>query len=117
MILVIDRTGEFITLVVKSHNLDASNYKRFCNMVDLLLDRYKEISCDLSHIKFMDSVGIGGIINCLKRAQEVGGNINIVGLSDAILALFELVKLHSMFEAMPDKEVLLQDYCNETCRL
>ena len=85
-------------------SLDASNVASFREkMVPLLADGNRLV-VDLEKIEFIDSAGIGALISCLRIAAERNAQLVLCGLSRPVKALFELMRMHRVFEIHADRE-------------
>ena len=60
------------------------------------------IVIDCSLIIFTDSTGSALIVSALQKARQRGGDVYLVGLSDQILELLELMRLHTVFRLFED---------------
>lgn len=58
---------------------------------------------NLSHVRFMDSAGLGEVVACLKRVREAGGDLKLAGLSQRVTDLFTLTKLMQIFDVYADE--------------
>jgi len=50
----------------------------------------------MHEIEYMDSSGVGIIVSIIQRMREVGGKLEIHGLSDAGRELFQILRLASL---------------------
>jgi len=53
---------------------------------------------DLAEVDFVDSSGLGSLVACLRSVNKLGGDIRIAALQDRVRAVFELIRLHHIFE-------------------
>jgi anti-sigma B factor antagonist len=60
------------------------------------------IVIDLSQTEFMDSSGLGVVVSGLQNARKKEGDVYLAHMSDAIRALFELTRLHTVFKIFDD---------------
>ena len=51
-------------------------------------------------IEYMDSSGVGIIVSIIQRMREVGGKLEITGLSDVGRELFQILKLAGLNEVV-----------------
>jgi len=65
---------------------------------------------DLSKIEFIDSTGLGALVSCLRQAHSTGGEIKLVGLTKSARALFELVRMHRVFEVFNSSAEAITSY-------
>ena len=56
---------------------------------------------DLSHVEYMDSAGMGAIINCYVSCQKNGRKLIVTGVSDRIKALFTLTHVDTLIPTKP----------------
>lgn len=85
-------------------SLDASNVASFREQIAPLLSDSKRFVIDLDKIDFIDSAGIGALISCLRIAAEDRAQLVLCGLNRPVKALFELMRMHRVFEIHQDRE-------------
>ncbi len=59
---------------------------------------------DLSGVPYMDSAGMGVVVNCHVHCQSRGGKLVAVGVSSRILALFEMTHVDKVIAMAPTIE-------------
>jgi anti-sigma B factor antagonist len=92
---------------VDSKILDASTARAFKDAMKPLLIQDAKLVIDLSSVEFIDSSGLGALVSCLRQAHTTGGEIKLAGLKKPVRVLFELVRMHRVFEVFnnPDEAV------------
>ncbi|WP_379129515.1 STAS domain-containing protein [Paenibacillus sp. sgz500958] len=55
---------------------------------------------DFSTCQFIDSTGLGVIVSTYKKCLEVGGNLKLKSLSANVMKVFEMTRLHRVFEIL-----------------
>lgn len=98
MQLSIDKVNDISIILVPAATLDAGNSKAFKNDVAPLLTRGARVVLDLSQVKFVDSSGLGAMLYCLRQLTSVEGDLKLCGMTKSVRALFELVRMHRVFE-------------------
>lgn len=66
---------------------------------------------DLTHTPYMDSAGLGCIINCYVSAEKNGQRFYLAGANERIAALLETARVHKLIRSYPtvkDVEVTLR---------
>ena len=53
---------------------------------------------DISQVPYMDSAGLGLLVNVYVAAQKNGRKVSIVGATPRIIALFEMTKVDSLMK-------------------
>ena len=56
-------------------------------------DRPTKVLVDLSHLRLIDSSGVGAIVALFKAVRAYGGNLAVVGVRDQPLAILRLLRL------------------------
>ncbi len=80
--------------------LDASNAADFKSAVMPAISASKAtiIVIDLTSVEFMDSMGLGALVACLRRTEAQKQRLQLCNLKPKVRALFELVRLYKVFE-------------------
>lgn len=53
---------------------------------------------DLQHVRFIDSSGLGALVSGFKNATSSHGNLQLAALQPQVKSMFELTRLHRVFE-------------------
>jgi len=69
----------------------------------LVATRPAAVEVDLSHLRMIDSSGVGALVSLYKRVRSQGGSVVIKGIRDQPLAIFQLLKL-DRFMLRPEKK-------------
>jgi sigma-B regulation protein RsbU (phosphoserine phosphatase) len=85
-------------------SLDASNAKRFKQEVIPAIESTSKVVIDLSGVEFVDSSGLGVLLSCYRQVVSAGGDLKLCGMAPAVRALFELVRMHRIFDTYPTRE-------------
>jgi anti-sigma B factor antagonist len=101
--------GENVAIVqVAAPTMDASNAAQFKSSLAPLCVDGSKIILDLSAVKFVDSSGLGAMLSCLRKLNAIGGDLKLCGMNKPIRALFELVRMHRVFEIFNSHEEALR---------
>jgi anti-sigma B factor antagonist len=90
--------------------LDASNSREFKSAVAPLLNPNTKLVLDLHKVDFVDSTGLGALVSCLRQAHSFDGEIKLCGLTKPVRALFELVRMHRVFEIFNNSDEAVSSY-------
>ncbi len=104
MAIAFDKMGDVAVAVVPMEELDASNAAEFKRDVAPLLEATTKLVLDLSRLRFVDSSGLGAFISCLRKLNAKGGDLKLCGMSKQVRAVFELVRMHRIFDIFGTKE-------------
>jgi len=96
------KIGDIDVLVLKGR-LDASSSRLVKeSMSELVKDKRVKIVIDLADIDFIDSSGLGSLVAALRSVNKMEGDIKIASLQAPVRAIFELTRLHKIFEIFDD---------------
>lgn len=86
-------------LIVGEERLDASNSGELREiMLHLLEVGGQQLVIDLSQVNFIDSSGLGALLSGFKSANLRSGSLVLAGLQSRVQSMFELTRLHRVFE-------------------
>jgi anti-sigma B factor antagonist len=95
---------EVLVIQVQEDNLDASNVRAFRDSMKNLFQGKSRIVLDMSSLKFIDSMGLGALISCLRETNGKKGDFRLSNMSRPVLALFELMRMHRVFNIYETSE-------------
>ena len=98
MDIAVDTTGDVAVVVVPVEELDASNAGEFKREMAPVLEANTKLVFDLHRLRFTDSSGLGVFISCLRQVNARGGDVKLCDMSPQVRAVFELVRLHRIFD-------------------
>jgi anti-sigma B factor antagonist len=102
MILKIEEQGQVVLIEIKEERLDAHNSGELkAEMLKLFDEGKNNILIDLKDVRFVDSSGLGSLVSGFKNASARNGNLKLCGLQPQVKSMFELTRLHRVFEIFP----------------
>jgi anti-sigma B factor antagonist len=104
MALACHSLGDVTVAVVPMEELDAGNAAEFKREVGPVLEAAPKVVLDLSPLRFVDSSGLGAFISCLRKLNAKGGDVKLCAMSKQVRAVFELVRMHRIFDIYGTKE-------------
>jgi anti-sigma B factor antagonist len=104
MAIAFDKIGDVTVAMVPMAELDTSNAGEFKREIAPLLESTMRLVLDLSRLRFVDSSGLGAFISCLRKLNAKGGDVKLCGMSKQVRAVFELVRMHRIFDIYATKE-------------
>jgi len=75
---------------------------------DIIAQGSGKLILDLTATGFMDSSGLSVLVSSLQAARKKDGDVYLVGMGATIRALFELTRLHTVFQIFDDEAVALK---------
>lgn len=110
MEIPLDKVDELTVATVPVEELDASNSSEFKRDMAPVLQANNKLILDLSQLRFVDSSGLGAMLSCLRQLTAKGGDLKLCCMSKQVRALFELVRMHRIFDIYNTKEQALQAF-------
>jgi|ERR1039458_4477994 anti-sigma B factor antagonist len=104
MEIAFDKIGSIAVAAVPVDELDASNAGEFKRDIGPVLQANTKLVLDLSRLRFVDSSGLGAILSCLRQLSAKSGDLKLCGMSKQVRALFELVRMHRIFDIYGTRE-------------
>lgn len=94
-----ENINDKILVRVKEVRLDADNSGELKEYLQRLLkNEAKALVIDLSAVNFIDSSGLGALLSGYKNASLLQGSLVLSGLQPRVQSMFELTRLHHVFE-------------------
>lgn len=66
-------------------------------LIEVAAGRPKRLILNLSDVQYMDSSGVGTLVELLRRVNSYKGKLALVGLTDRVRSVFEITKLDKFF--------------------
>ena len=104
MEIAVDHRGDVAVAVLPVEELDASNAPEFKRDIAPVLEANTRLVFDLSRLRFVDSSGLGAFLSCLRQVNAKGGDLKLSGMSKQVRGVFELVRLHRIFDILGTTE-------------
>lgn len=90
--------------------LDASVVGDFKSEMTPILKTQSRVIFDMENVQFVDSSGVGAILSCLRSLNAEGGDLKICSLTKPVRALFELVRMHKIFEIFESRDAAVSSF-------
>ncbi len=105
MIVRIEEKGNVVLVEVKEERLDAHNSGDFKSQMNALFEEGKKnLVVNLEAVRFIDSSGLGALVSGYKNASSREGNLKLCSLQPQVNSMFELTRLHRVFEIFPGSD-------------
>jgi phosphoserine phosphatase RsbU/P len=95
-----EKVGDILIITPEGESLDARDASKFKELVLKLINENNshEVICDLNQLQFIDSSGLGSMLSVLRELNSRGGDLKLSCMNKPIRTMFELVKMHKIFE-------------------
>jgi len=104
MDISVEQVDDVTVATIHVSELDAGNASDFRRDISPILEAHHRLVFDLSRLRFVDSSGLGAFISCLRKANAAGGDLKLCALSKPVRAVFELVRMHRVFDIFATRE-------------
>ncbi len=101
-----------LIIEVLTEVLDANNASAFCAAVDGHLAGGPPVVFDLGAIVFADSSGLGAIVACLRKLNDLGGDLLICGIRPRVQKLFATARLDRIIGCHDTVEAAVAAYAS-----
>lgn len=108
MKLTVQQIDVVTVVTVPGTHLVAANAQDFVREATPLLGEKAKVVFDMREVRFVDSTGLGSLLSCLRKLAQTGGELKLSHLTAPVRALFELVRMHQVFDVFNTTEEALQ---------
>jgi anti-sigma B factor antagonist len=99
MNITIDNRPDIAIIQVREARLDAHNSGELKSTMQQLFEAgNKHLLVDLQEVRFIDSSGLGALVSGFKNATTNQGTLKLCTLQPQVKSMFELTRLHRVFE-------------------
>lgn len=105
MVVDINEKDGVLLMEIQEERLDAHNSGELkSRMLSLFEEGKVNIVINLSKVRFIDSSGLGALVSGYKNASARNGNLKLCSLQPQVKSMFELTRLHRVFEIFPSSD-------------
>lgn len=103
--------NDIVQISVQEERMDAHNSGDLKEQMLQLFDEGKcNLVIDLGAVRFIDSSGLGALVSGFKNASAREGSMKLCGLQPQVRSMFELTRLHRVFEIFPTMDEALNSF-------
>jgi anti-anti-sigma factor len=112
MKLVHTTKDNILIVTLDLNTLDAREAPQFKEHLISLIDKKNLLGVviDLKHLQFIDSSGLGSFLSALRVLHTNGGDLKLSHMNKPIRSVFELVRMHKIFEIFNTTEDALKSF-------
>jgi anti-sigma B factor antagonist len=100
----IDHKDQAVIFVLEGE-IDMSNSTVLRNkLLELFKDPPQILVIDMTSVTYMDSSGLGTLVEALKWSQRKNTKLRLAGITDHVLKVFEISRLSPIFEFFSNAE-------------
>lgn len=103
--------NDIVQISVQEERMDAHNSGDLKEQMLQLFDEGKcNLVIDLGAVRFIDSSGLGALVSGFKNASAREGSMKLCCLQPQVRSMFELTRLHRVFEIFPAMDEALNSF-------
>ena len=109
--IVEEKIGDVLVEIInveRASAVEAGELKE--KLTEAFDEGYKKIIIDLTECDFVDSEFLGVLVNSLKKAVKINGDLKLVGFRPAVRSMFELTRLFRVFESFGNLQEAVKSY-------
>jgi anti-sigma B factor antagonist len=111
MNIVSEEQKGVVVMYIKEERLDAHNSGELKTLLlETFQQGHKNILIDLKDVRFIDSSGLGALVSGFKNAISNQGGLKLSSLQTQVKSMFELTRLHRVFEIFPSSIEALENF-------
>ena len=111
MEITITQRPNGVAVVKPTGRIDTHTALTFKDRMSATLDSgHRWLVIDFSAVTFLDSTGLGALINSMKRAQELGGDLRLAQVPNNVRMMIELTALQSYLPRYASVDDALASY-------
>lgn len=100
-----------VAVCVLEGEININNSPELRKTFDAIIKRNeKKVLIDFTDVSYIDSSGLATLIEMLQRLKKTGGRLRFSNMNQKIKNIFELTKLHKLFEIFDTKNAALKDF-------
>lgn len=98
-------------ITVHEERVDAHNSEELKDKLKSLFETgSRNILVDMRDVRFIDSSGLGALVSGYKIAIKHQGSLKLSTLQPQVKSMFELTRLHRVFDIFPTTEDAMDSY-------
>ncbi len=97
------------TVVVAVGEIDMRQSPEFHRaLVELVAERPGRLVIDLSQVAYIDSSGVGTLVEIFRRVKSYQGKLALVAPVPRVMSMLEITRLNQFFQIVPSEREALQ---------
>ncbi|MBV5326029.1 MAG: STAS domain-containing protein [Chlorobium sp.] len=101
--IIIEKISHNITVVALQGTLDSSSSVQLHNYTSPSVTE-DPIVIDLSNLDFLDSSGLGALVEIARKKREKGSDVKLACMNEKVRKVFEITQAYRLFDIYDDVE-------------
>ena len=100
-----------VVMCILEGEINLNNSPQLRQAFDNIIKRNeKKVVVDFSSVSYIDSSGLATLIEMFQRLKKIGGQLRFSNIEQKIKNIFEITKLHKLFEIFDTQEMALENF-------
>lgn len=113
--VVAEVVGQVLVFAIgRSADLTAAESAQFAHDARRAIGDARQAVFDLTRVEFIDSSGLGALVSLNRFLGQQGGELKLAGANRDVYSVFEMVRLHRLFEIHPSVEAAVSSFSEDT---
>ena len=106
--------GTTATLAEVDGSIDASTITQFQQVMDKLVERgVKNLILDCTHVKYINSTGLGTLLKYADTFESIGGHIAFCRVPSKVMLVMEMLGFNALFNIVSDEATALRSFAGK----
>jgi anti-sigma B factor antagonist len=106
---LVEERANSTQIIAAQGELDSATAPALSHRIAAAIDAgHRDLLLDLNGLKFLDSTGLGVLLEAKRRLARTGGRLQIVCAVPAVLRVFQTTRLDRDFTILPGREQALR---------
>lgn len=97
MDLGFEQRGDVAVVNLPRIPLDTAFVREFTETMGTIVGVHRHVVLDMQQLLFVDSSGVGALVNVLSKARKAGGDVKLANVPQQIRGVLEVVRLDKLF--------------------
>ncbi|WP_169714787.1 STAS domain-containing protein [Spirochaeta cellobiosiphila] len=106
--MIIEEKSGYTVITLEIDHLDTVNTSEFINNIVPTILSSNEVILDMSRVKFVDSSGLGALLNAVRSLKKQNGHLKLANVQESVAVLFKMVRLENVVKSYPDINAALK---------
>ena len=105
----IEKKEDYNSIKIKGNLIEKGQAEKLLSEIDELIDNESHrFVVNMEEFKYMNSTGLGVLLNILTKARKAGGEAVICAVPEKIKDLLIITKLNNVFSVVEDESLAVQ---------
>ena len=105
-----EKKGAVVIVLMPGDSFEGAMVEDFNHDITPILEENANVVFDLSHTRFLDSMGCGALLSCHKKLKAKGGRMGLCCAQKPVSAIFDLMGFPQLFDVFKTRKEALKAF-------